>query len=498
MLSRKKVLAYSIAAALFPSVSSASFLLDRFNSSNGAAEVQVTEGQTYEHSLGTTIYGGNISLRRRVSQPGDFISIERPSLKGGCGGFDLFKGSFSYISGERLIGHLEDIASNAEAVATYAFLTSLANSCTVCTSTMNMLEDATRMVNQFSRNSCEMGTALANQGPINFAKNTWGEMKEAWKEFNDGLEDEMEYEKNGDPTEGVPDDKKRKVYPGNVILGALTKHNVYDQFSAAFSDSNPSKREFYDLVMSMTGVVTVSAPGSSPTNQPGGNTTNSSPTNQSGSDAKITNYPPTVRLDHLVGDSVVSVDLITCDTSSSTPYEAYSEYMSDSCPNVRVDASGYNLEGAQKRFKEVFEGSNGILELLSSPDNNVKDANWQEARDFISFYQGRSQLISSLAQLSSNPSMMRRYYREAIEAEAVEVTYYITKEIMDKTLQALEMSKEDLGGVDLAIELVMSSKQALEEDYRAYIEANEFMKADPVSTLNNYLDLINKMKSAAN
>nr|WP_265343068.1 conjugal transfer protein TraH [Enterobacter kobei] len=56
--------------------------------------------------------GGGFVLRNKLRTLTP-ISISLPSASGGCGGIDLFGGSFSFINADQFVQMLRNIASNA-------------------------------------------------------------------------------------------------------------------------------------------------------------------------------------------------------------------------------------------------------------------------------------------------------------------------------------------------------------------------------------------------
>jgi conjugative transfer pilus assembly protein TraH len=58
------------------------------------------------------IAGGGAQFRNRIVDT-NLVTFTPPSFQGGCGGVDLFGGSFSYVSGDQIVPLLKAIASNA-------------------------------------------------------------------------------------------------------------------------------------------------------------------------------------------------------------------------------------------------------------------------------------------------------------------------------------------------------------------------------------------------
>ncbi len=74
------------------------------------------------------IAGGNVQIRNRIVDT-NLVTFTPPSFQAGCGGVDLFGGSFSYVSGDQIVPLLKAVASNAVG---YAFQIGLSAICETC------------------------------------------------------------------------------------------------------------------------------------------------------------------------------------------------------------------------------------------------------------------------------------------------------------------------------------------------------------------------------
>lgn len=74
------------------------------------------------------ITGGSLSIRSPVTPaPANMVNFTPPSITAGCGGIDIYGGSFSYISGQQFVQTLRSIASNAEGLAFQMALEAMSN-----------------------------------------------------------------------------------------------------------------------------------------------------------------------------------------------------------------------------------------------------------------------------------------------------------------------------------------------------------------------------------
>lgn len=70
----------------------------------------------YQGQRRGVLSGGSLYLRNRIMNP-NLITLTPPSWKGGCGGIDLYAGSFSFISADEFMQLLRAVAANAPGYA---------------------------------------------------------------------------------------------------------------------------------------------------------------------------------------------------------------------------------------------------------------------------------------------------------------------------------------------------------------------------------------------
>ena len=102
--------------------------------------------------------GGRLSIRARneILQP---FSFKGATFKAGCGGIDIFAGSFSWINAEQFTRTLRAIGQNAVG---YAFNLGLEVVCPTCAAQLNKLQHFMNQINKMSTDSCTAAKALVN------------------------------------------------------------------------------------------------------------------------------------------------------------------------------------------------------------------------------------------------------------------------------------------------------------------------------------------------
>lgn len=127
-----------------------------FNGMGGAANV--TGPSAYQGQSAGYYTGGGL-WSRFAQTSANPINLQLPNVKAGCGGIDLFGGSFSFINSDELIALLKATASNALG---FAFMLAIKSISPQIASTLEDLSQKVQQLNQFNMNSCEMAQNLVS------------------------------------------------------------------------------------------------------------------------------------------------------------------------------------------------------------------------------------------------------------------------------------------------------------------------------------------------
>jgi conjugative transfer pilus assembly protein TraH len=130
----------------------------------------------YSNHMGTTYSGGyaNISI---PNQQYNVISFAPPNLSMGCGGINLFMGSFSFINAQQFVQLLTHIG---QGLASYAFYEAIHTMCPSCAAILSALQSAAESMNNALRNTCQAGHGFSI---ANFSQN----MSQAASSFGTAL-----------------------------------------------------------------------------------------------------------------------------------------------------------------------------------------------------------------------------------------------------------------------------------------------------------------------
>jgi conjugative transfer pilus assembly protein TraH len=206
------------------------------------------------------VTGGSLSARNRIATE-SLWHLVPPSYSAGCGGIDLFAGSFSFISAEQFQNLMRAIAANA---AGYAFEVALGAMCQDCLQTMEALQKKIQALNQGFANSCQLAKGIVNDVADAF------DMKHkddtSLLGMVRGLGDVFETRSTAtgsDPIEQAVDnlpDEQREQLQGNLVWRALKRRNS----AGWFLDGDDTLLE---AMMSLTGSVIVGPPEDAPDGQ---------------------------------------------------------------------------------------------------------------------------------------------------------------------------------------------------------------------------------------
>ncbi len=250
----KRIMAFAVSIALVSTAQASvqSEMQSWFNDLGSMGNVttpQVIQGQTQ------TVYtGGSLYMRSPVRNY-QLGSFQPPSVRGGCGGIDVFAGSFSFISSENLTALMRNIANNAIG---YAFMAAIKSIDPMLGDIMQYLQDQASKINNMNLNSCQMAegivTAAADaltdkkeqsnaQGTGSTLSNLWSDSFmsfDTWRKDKNAKKQAREQAANADA--GL----KEMLQGGNLVWRALGKTNVPD--------------ELKELMMSLIGTIIITPP----------------------------------------------------------------------------------------------------------------------------------------------------------------------------------------------------------------------------------------------
>lgn len=129
--------------------------LNEFFDDMGSA-ANATGPVAYEGQSAGYYSGGNIWTRfpQKTVNP---ANLQLPSVKAGCGGIDIFAGSFSFINTDEIVAMLKATANNALG---FAFQLAVKSISPQISATIEEMAQKVQQMNQFNMNSCELAQGL--------------------------------------------------------------------------------------------------------------------------------------------------------------------------------------------------------------------------------------------------------------------------------------------------------------------------------------------------
>lgn len=118
-----------------------------------------TSPMLYQGQRRGAIVGGSFYARSRIMRP-NLINFTPPGFRAGCGGIDLFGGSFSFISMDQFVQLLRSIGQNAVG---YAFQIALNAICGDCLEVLSSLQKQINSLNQYFGNSCQIAKTIVDE-----------------------------------------------------------------------------------------------------------------------------------------------------------------------------------------------------------------------------------------------------------------------------------------------------------------------------------------------
>ncbi|MEZ5934831.1 MAG: conjugal transfer protein TraH [Alphaproteobacteria bacterium] len=196
------------------------------------------------------IAGGSVQIRNRIVDT-NLVTFTPPSFQGGCGGVDLFGGSFSYVSGDQIVPLLKAIASNAVG---YAFQIGLSAICETCMGAIETMQKKVQALNQHFGNSCQLAQGIINDGldAAGYKRHSDASLIAATSGAVEDIFEAQSGDAVGDAQEAAPEQVAEQI-TGNVVWRALVQQDAASRF--AFGDT-----ALLEVMMNITGSIIVAPP----------------------------------------------------------------------------------------------------------------------------------------------------------------------------------------------------------------------------------------------
>lgn len=337
---RLKLLTTIIGATLCfnTTTASAGSISDQMDSAFGMM-VNVTDAATYNTARRGVISGGQIFIKMPTKRV-NIMSASAPKISAGCGGINLYGGSFSFLNADQFIQTFQAIGANAIG---YGTKLALSSACPTCEQIMTSLEKTAQAINKMNLDTCQAAQGLVDAG-VDFATTQSADAKsklrgiesgamddaaQAWSWATDENDSASNSDKKNDPAGYA------KEITGNIAWRSFKSSGIASVFGG--------DDEFLELLMTMSGTVIVN-----------------NPSTEDDSDPKLITR---------AGHSVSLLELINGGTIKI--YSCDGKVGEDECLSVDPKRTkSVTDDGLKKRVYEAFTDSDGYIHSLQS------DAEW--------------------------------------------------------------------------------------------------------------------------
>lgn len=395
----------------------------------------VTSPGTYETQRRGVISGGRITVKTKIFDE-DIIGFTPPSWKAGCGGVDLYGGSFSFINSDQLVQLLRSVAANATG---YMFQLALSAVCETCASKMEQLQKNIQQLNQYLGNSCQLAQGLVNGGK-NAVQTMWNSEQSLYATAKGMFSDAFASKQQPDGKSAAEEVKanapdKFKDVTGNLVWKELKKQNA-DRWFANGDDS------LLEAMMSITGTIII------------GDLIDD-PNVAEGAQPEKTN-----KITPIAGNKVTLNDLI--EGGKLRVWSCGSD--SEQCaPNdgAAMTTKEVELKGLKKKIEDSLLGTESSKGIIYKFAHNDGDLTENERSFFTSLPFSIGSMIRNLAVLS--PDAARIFAARASGAIALNQANTLAENLFRAVDQATTPSTNSY--LDQAKDQIRASRNVVQQEY---------------------------------
>ncbi len=396
------------------------------------------------------ISGGSLTTRNKIMQE-NLVSFTPPRFEAGCGGIDLFGGSFSFVNADQFVQLLRSIAANASG---YAFQIALDAMCPSCMQNLETLQKKVMEFNRHFANSCQLAQGIVNDSLSAFGKK--GLTDASMMATLNGASDVFG---SWTATDGrSPRQKAQSVNPaevqqrldGNLVWRALTKNGAGAWFAAG-------DQAFLEAAMSTTGTIVVST---------------------AGGEEKVDDYPSTISIKDLVRGGQVAV--WACGPTADE----------NGC--LALTKRVVDLRGLKQMVEETLLGSSTSPGLIAKYARNTGALTAEELAFLTSLPEGIGAMIRNLA--IRNEGTAKTFVLEAGEYIALEMASVV---VMDMS-RAVELATalSDHAHAKRMMDKIRIARLDLQQEIAALRTKNGGKDA-MLAYYNNLLQAVQKRQYAA-
>jgi len=354
--------------------------------------------------------GGSVVTRNRIMNTNP-IAMVPPSFGAGCGGIDLYGGSFSFVNQNQFMTLMRSIASNAGG---YAFQLAINAMCPDCGNVMTDLQKKIQQMNQMFSNSCQLAQGIVNDGVSAIDAQNKSRMSNA--SLSRGVSDVFGSwtgsGPQGDPVQQVANNAPQvlqSTIQGNLVWRALNHSHAANWFAFGGND-------LLESIMSVTGSIIVQAPVTAPDGQ--------------GSNTPVVNLPPLLKIRDLINgsgtDATQTVRVYQCDSSSA-----------DGCLNPTPQ--NITVQGLSQKVRDLLLGStsqDGLINKFATNNGSLTESE----KAFMEATPGAiGALIRNLAR--EDIGLARMFAEEGAPVIALEMAQLMIQGMVDAVRQSTAVNQ---------------------------------------------------------
>lgn len=448
--------AFSLAVLATPGVSHAD-LQDELDSFFGDMSNATSPG-VFETQRRGVLSGGRYTTKSKIFDE-NLVSFAPPSWKGGCGGIDMFNGSFSFVSADQIVQLLRQVAANAKG---YAFQLALDNVCPDCSKHIESFQKKIQALNQHLGNSCQLAQGIVNDSTSAFelkGKTDASIAATATGLVTDVFSSREETETGRSPEDELGEEELlRRELIGNIVWQQLKKQNVKSWFT--YGDD-----ALLETMMSLTGTIIRKPPISDPNYV--GNPADA------GTTMPLETKPakPDILRAILEGGSIKTYN---CDTD-------------DKC--FEPTETTTTLKGLGRQVEDLLLGTGSNPGIIAKFARNQGTLNAQEQAFMSNLPAGAGTIVRNLAVLSEDAARM--FAIKASNTIALTMVYTTTEELFRAVTLVVSQSKAP--HQTEAFELIGQSQEKVRSDYHE-LRSQHGDVSDLIEHYNNMLDNLRKQR----
>lgn len=335
MLSKTKILPTIAAVAVcFGSTNGHASLSDQMDTAFNAM-VNVTDAGAYNTARRGVLSGGQIFIKMPTKRV-NLLSATAPRITAGCGGINLYGGSFSFINADQFLENFQAIGANALG---YGVKLALSSACPTCEQVMTSLEKTAQAINKMNMDSCQAAQGLVDAG-VEYAQTQSADAKSKLRGIEGGIMDDVATAWSWGNTETTSATNADKNADAAGYAAEITGNIAWRSFKASgVSSVFGGDDSFLEMLMTMTGTVIVDNPSTDADSDP--------------------------KLMALGGHNIKLLDLISGGTIKT--YSCNGSVSNDGCLSVNSSMTGtVTDEGLRQRIYEAFTDSDGYIKALQT------------------------------------------------------------------------------------------------------------------------------------